>query len=731
MPINMQGEWAVSVSFREFASQPQRFIISGADTGNGTYDGVTATPAVHVTGAAWAITVQHNPGTGWVTSHDQITFPTRSGGNYNVIIQANDDDIDPTFDDLTLTCTTPVTLFDYLIYGNASHYNDYCIFNPCSLIYLAIDTQGALVRALQNPTLKAAIQAVYPDRVKALPPGPIPDPPPFKKIVLPLRGQNAIPTQIAQVFDAAAGSASVARAVTTPSINASAASVALSSTTSAIGRIDQLAVSGIVDHLFGRCQSGPLAGRVLRFLQYDRTNAELAGGAYTGTGARETLGVTTTDRNGNYLFRFKRSFAQYVHEANVDIAPGDAFFTAILPDVIAQLLDPMRPGGYCYESAPFWNVPFFEQINICVPDECAGRIPTACQGSNAIQSIGNIFIGPPTGPPPAGQPIGYGARVGLSNSLGAEGRITARNTVLGTPQARCAAWFGLLDFFACFLDHPNVAYYTIRQRPHLTTSWHFFTETYIHPQIAKVAIPGYSGDLVGPQLGVNLQIDGGPLQLAPAYLNIENDPAWVFTHRDRKAVITSSTYAPTPGPVDFRIEGYTAAGAKVAGAEDMVTLYIDDGPTDYGINSVSMQLQTGGDCALFNLGGLLNPPLTVKFHANQPERFMNAYALSVRKGNIGGFGIVGGGPGQLSGAYVHGDDLLCSSFEGTFDDPAVDGSGAVTVDVTAASGRWLDPGQPFCTFAVNLDCSVRMTNGYNDAVYSLGTLLYLLGIQAS
>jgi len=401
----------------------------------------------------------------------------------------------------------------------------------------------------------------------------------------------------------------------------------------------------------------------------------------------------------------------------------------ILPDVIVQLLDPMVPGGFCFESAPYWNVPFIKQINICVPDSCVGRIPTACQGHNAIQSIGNIFIGDPG---PFNPPNPSAQRVGFNNFLNTEGRITAKNSLPDTPQARCAAWFGSMDFFACFLDHPDVKYYTIRWRPNGTVSWNFFTETYIHPQIAKIGIPGYSGDLVGPQLGVNLQIDGGALQPAPAYLNIENDPAWVFTHRDRKAVITSSIYAPTFGSIDYRIEGYNAAGAKVNGADDMVTLYIDNVAPDFNVDDVSMQGQLGGDCALFNLNGQANPPLTVRFHAKHPEGQMSEYNLTVRKGNIGGFGVNGSG-GLLSASYVHGDDTACSLFFGTPDDMAhvEDGAGHVTSDLTAASGHWLDQGQPFCTFAINLECSVRKTNGYNAAVYSAGTQQYLLGIQAS
>lgn len=120
------------------------------------------------------------------------------------------------------------------------------------------------------------------------------------------------------------------------------------------------------------------------------------------------------------------------------------------------------------------------------------------------------------------------------------------------PQARCAAWINYLDFFACFLDHPNVKYYTIRHRKHQLPflGWTFFQEKYTHPLIAHLGIPGYTGDLVGHQAGVQLHIDGGPKVDAPAYLNIESDGAWLFTHRDRKGIITSWLYAAAPGEVE-------------------------------------------------------------------------------------------------------------------------------------------------------------------------------------
>jgi len=69
MAIPMQGSWTVSVKAKN-ADFPQRFIIAGADSGNGTYNGALATPPVLVTGANWRIQIQNNPGGGFVDSQD-------------------------------------------------------------------------------------------------------------------------------------------------------------------------------------------------------------------------------------------------------------------------------------------------------------------------------------------------------------------------------------------------------------------------------------------------------------------------------------------------------------------------------------------------------------------------------------------------------------------------------------------------------------------------------------
>jgi hypothetical protein len=481
---------------------------------------------------------------------------------------------------------------------------------------------------------------------------------------------------------------SVARTLSRDGASSSPAKATLS--------FDRAKIGAIVDHIFPLCETGDLPGVVLRFEEYDRTLSELAGGPYSGTGPREVLGVCAADSVGKYVFRFSRSIADCITESEIDVAAGENAIVQSMPDLIAQLLDPMQPTGVAYERAPYWNVPLLKRINICIPKDAVGHLPTACHGSNAIQAIGDIFIGAPTAPHPAGQPIGYGERVGFSNFLGATGRITARNSLPDVPQARCAAWAGALDFFACFVDHPEVVWYTIRFRAHhpppaAQAPWQFFQEPYKHPQVAKVGIPNYSGDPVGP-FDQPPHIDGGPAVSAKAYINIESGPTWVLTHRDRKAVISSWFYAPVPGSVDFLIEGYNSAGNKIAAAEDVVTLFIDNNGPDFAIQSGRCPIRTAcsptssagsASCSRSRPGTPTRHSRSLK--ANEAFGFMNAYNLAVRKRNSGGFAITGLGPGQISGSYVHTDDLVCSSFEGTFDDLPHDGLGYVVAQVQPAA----------------------------------------------
>jgi hypothetical protein len=713
----MQGSWTVSVKSREPFSSNQRFIIAGAASGNGTYDGTTATPAVFVTGDAWSITVQHDPGTGFIDSFDQITFPVKSAGNYQFDIQANDDDVDPIFDDLILTCSTPITLEDFLVYGNLSWYQG-CWYNPCNpWWWIVIDTPVALANALNRPALREVIEELYPSRI--LPPLPNPpDPGPFVPLVLPVAGAANMPAKQAQVFERSvakneAMATAPAQRMTSRILTAKTPTVANKTSISAA------AVAPLRDQ-FRLCQTGPLAQYVLRFQEYDRTPAELAGGAYTGTGPRRDLGVATTDRNGNYIFRFTMSFADFLDEIFNDTAPGENPLVQLMPDVIVQVLD---GSNLIYESAPYWNIPNFDRINICVPWNQVHLGP-ACQQGQIIQSIGNITMGP----------LVAGQRVTSNTFLGSTGEITSYSS-LG-PQVRCAGWFGQLYLYAC-LDNPNIVTYTVSyKRPgDLDANAKFVVDDY-SPYHSAPAPVYWVQQSVGPTIRT-LTIDGVSRSV-PSYFNIETDPAggWMDRWLLLKVQIQSLTCQAAlggAGSIEFRLIGFDSAGAQLA--DDRITLYVDNNAVDQYIDSTISMLTSGGtvsqgDCALFTANPP-NAPLEITFRSNQNEGFMDTYTIYMYKGAGNSFAIQRSGGGQFTGSYVHGDNLMCNSFRGTLDDPTYGSPtpNAVTVDVQPAGGaNWLTDSQTFCAFSINLSATVRITDGQTvPGPYYSGPIL--IGIQ--
>lgn len=722
MSIPMQGSWTVSVKLRESFSTPQRFVIAGAATGNGVYDGVTATPPVSVTGDAWSITVQHDPGTGFVDSFDQITFPTQVGSSYQFDIQANDDDVDPVFDDLILTCSMPADIEDFLIYGNVSWYLG-CWWNPCNpWWYAVIDSPVALANALQRPVLRAALEQLYPSRV--FPPNPNPpDPGPFRPMVIPVDGRPNLPTKQFQLFKSTSETGNFMRAANNVAVARSRVVSSSSPVPASAVSVPASAIASIAG-LISLCQTGPLPQTLLRFQEYDRTPAELAGGPYTGTGPRRDLGVTATDRNGNYIFRFTMSLQDFLHEINFDTGPGENPFVQAMPDVIVQVLE---GASVVYETAPYWNIPNLYRINICVPWGDI-QVGPGCTQGQIIQSIGNITVGPLVG----------GTRVTANTFLGTTGEITSYST-LG-PQVRCAAWGGSLYLYACLNDPQIVTYTVTYKRPGtLDSSAKFVMDDYSPYHVAPAPIY-WVQQSVGPTPHA-LVIDGVP-QTVPAYFNIETDPAdgWMLRWLLLKVQINSLTCQNAlggPGPIEFRLIGYRADGSQVT--DDRITLYVDNNGADQYISPTVRMLTTGGwvtqgNCALFTANPP-NAPLEVTFRSNQDEGFMDTYTLYMYKGAAIPWPIqldlaIPGG--QYTGSYVHGDNLLCNSFRGTEDDPfygAVTPNAVATYVQPAGGGNWLTGGETFCAFSINLSASVRITDGQTIfGPYYSGPIL--IGIQA-
>ena len=729
MAISMQGSWTVSVKSKN-AAFAQRFIIEGADSGNGTYAGQVATPPVPVTGAYWSIRIQNNPGTGFIDSDDRIKFPVSVGGQYRFDIESNDAGADEDFNDLILTCSMPQGLGEFLIYGNLSYYSGGCWYNPCYRGWLVIESAAALAEALRYPAVRVPIEKLYPQRVigPPHPPGPGPDPGPFVPLVLPIGQGTALPARLAQevrMTTAPAPEASPAKKAKTDSAASESTmatpvrSFAISSPAALAVEIDRIGIGDLVDRLRPLCFTGPLPGFPLRFQEYDRTSAELAGGAYTGTGGRENLGQCVTDRNGNYIFRFSRDLGDFLQEVFQDTAGGENVFVTAFPDVIAQLLDSLAPGGFSYESAPYWNIPNLKRIDLCVPASVVGRPLAGCQGGRVYQQIGFIRVGIPT------------------VSFDPEGRVTCTdNTAPYIPQTSCAAWGGNLRFSACFLDATHasaVTQYTIRHRHRVGmgwSAWQFYQEPLSLQRVGFV-MP----QQVGP-FDRNLQVVApGPLVPAKAYDNIELNFSWAASDWFTKAGISSGggspAYAPTPGPVQFRIQGYDAAGLQVPGKNDLITLYIDNESPLLNIASVGMGAQAGGPCALFHESGEPVPAvLTVRFRAVQNQGFLGRYDLYVLKGNLGNFPITVSSGGFITATPPYVNASPCHQLFGTRppDEPLAVGD-FVTTNIVPAAGNWLDPGQPFCTFVVNVSCTKRVTDGTQPGEYGFGPVQYFLGIE--
>jgi hypothetical protein len=729
MAITMQGSWIIRVKSKS-AAFPQRFVVSGASTGNGNYEGRTGLPEVHVSGTNWMLTIIHNPGTGYMPSAMQLKHPIASGGFYTFDIESNDSwSGDADFNDLILTCRTPVTDEDFILYGNVSYYHGRCIFNPCFLSHLVIDNWQSLMNALQIRKIREIIEQLYPEVLWRWPiPGPDPGPL-FKPLVIPL-DEEMLPKKTVQKLTVQS------REVKLPEEKKSKKPEVLKY--NSVERVEIMAMKGhgvsmrpgidtsalreYAKRLKLRCETGPVPGAFLQFLEYDRTSAELGGGVYTGTGSREYLGRTVTDINGNFLFRFNRSVAQFLDEAFTDLAPGEDYNVQKMPDVIIQLLDSADGSTVRFETAPYWNIPLIKRINICIPNASAGIIGTPCDGQSIIQRIGNIIVGPP-------DPV-TGRRVTVDNVLTQNGIITARH-YLG-PQVRCAAWTGNLALWGCLKDKA-IKYYTVQYKKPSDWTWKYINDDLTLP---KYAVIFGLLTVINQKVGRFFFSKGALTASVPAYLNIETDPDpdWMVTMRNLKAFINSSGLTSTPGPVQIRIDGYDTNGIKIASTEEIITLYIDNTGVDAVINpNVEMNGIAKGNCALFKLPvdagnvPIEGAPLTVRFKAVQEAGFMNYYELYMNKGATGGFAVTPGVeaadwnpwlPAFLTNVANRGrtyhfiSDTLCNTdFQGTINEQFATPDHYYEVTLRPASGRWLEPDQTFCAFSINLSGSFRHTDG--------------------
>ncbi|WP_276502942.1 hypothetical protein [Terrimonas pollutisoli] len=754
MLITMQGNWTVAVKSKS-AAFPQRFIIAGAVAGNGTYNGVTATPAVSVIGDQWTIAIQNDDGSGFQLSDTRIKFPVKIGNNVSFDIESNDAGADADFNDLILTCSTVFSESDFLIYGNVTRYSG-CIINPCIRRWVVVDTYKGLLEALKYPKLREVIEKLYPERVPVVPIPP--DPPPyFTPLMINLQDEAQLPPKLANVFrrtdstdtDQKTAPKKVKAETNTSRLSFSRTAVVGGAAASMANRFayDKVALGAIKDSLKFVCTTGPAANITLNFEEYDRTAAELAGGPYTGTGNRTVLGSSITDMFGNYIFRFRQSLSELADEVTEDIASGETEAFQILPDVIVKVNQLAPFFTTLFESAPYFNIPSLKRVDLCLPDS---KLPSSsiCFNGNLVGSLGNVFVGGNQNTTASTLPASLD-RNGYNNHLRADGKVTVHNTQ-ALFNIDCACWGGTIDMFGCMFNilrkksDPIIRNYTIRYRRAGTSNWEFVNQTYLHPKFSKRNLPNYNGDQVGPFLTpLHINGNGNPKVTVPAYINIQAEVNvdgvdWEASHLDRYMQLNTNIYdwdnasnSHLPGKIYFRVDGWDSNGKLVPGATDLIALFISNKTLDFGLGAVDFVSPIEKiPCGLYKMAASeLNTALRILFKANDPYGFVNHYKLTFSKcpsaikldilspalpenPNISGILVNG-----VNANNTDGND--CPGNTGTIADFATTGFVNVELQPDSTEGGWLKSTEEFGVFSVHLEASRRSTNGYNSGIEGL------------
>lgn len=113
MPVNLSGNWTISVIGKSVQALPQRFIVTGAISGNGTHTGVLGN-SVSIIGTNWQLNIQANEeydlSGNWIDSTISVGSIQKIGIENVIIINSEDLVQDNSFDDLVLRLSQPAPI---------------------------------------------------------------------------------------------------------------------------------------------------------------------------------------------------------------------------------------------------------------------------------------------------------------------------------------------------------------------------------------------------------------------------------------------------------------------------------------------------------------------------------------------------------------------------------------------------------------------------------------------
>lgn len=112
MLTTIQGNWTITVETHNPSALPQRFIVTGAISGNGTYTGNVGDAPVFVVGNLWQVNIQaaadYESNPPWTNSDIIKTQTTVQNGQYVFYLNSEDYIQDNSYDDLVLRFTQPI-----------------------------------------------------------------------------------------------------------------------------------------------------------------------------------------------------------------------------------------------------------------------------------------------------------------------------------------------------------------------------------------------------------------------------------------------------------------------------------------------------------------------------------------------------------------------------------------------------------------------------------------------
>jgi hypothetical protein len=363
----MQGTWCITIKSKN-SMYSQQLEISGANSGNGIYDMSLNMPPVLASGNNWTISIKTDFGNGFRNLDEQIRFPYKEENKYRFDIDATTADAH-NFYNTVLSCYTPQTICDFIIYGNVSTYDEPCFFNPYNHFSIVIETREAFFEALKYDALRFAIKKLYLDRLsKEILMSPLERiSESFTPIIIPVHNETVIPPSLGQVLKImrkpnkkSDETDSENYSITTQEIFALIQSEKLKA------ELNRQALSHLFEHVLPRSITEPLGEIELQFYEYIRTSAEFCGGLFSGEGKRKKLGSSISDPSGNYIFHFYKSRNAYIDSTTFKskLSKNTAF--QFMPDILIQVRK-KETNELIHETVPYWNNPLFKRINICLP----------------------------------------------------------------------------------------------------------------------------------------------------------------------------------------------------------------------------------------------------------------------------------------------------------------------------------------------------------------------------